>query len=177
MDHFETLERTLAKCIDAMFCGDDAAAYALEQAPEPIEGEVIVASLGFACQGAQGGVLILAPRETIRELPPVLVDGPTEAAECDVVGELSNMLVGRLKNQLLHRGVVLLVGTPMTAVAQAARVLASAEPTSTAWYCVELPMGPLFVRLDARFEPAFAFSSEAPESARSAGAEGDMLFF
>lgn len=180
MDHFETFECTLSNCIKDMFGVEEAAAaYGLEEAPEPVESEVIFASIGFACEGAQGSLLLLAPRETARGLPAIpalALEGGSEVAECDVIGELSNMLIGRLKNKLLHRGVVLMLGTPMTTIARMARVLASTEPTSTAWFCIELPSGPIFVRLDARFEPTFELQT-GPESVRAAGVEGDMLFF
>jgi hypothetical protein len=178
MDPFGTLEQILAKCLAAMFEGKGrTVSCSLTEPPLPLEAEVILASVGFGCEGAGGSLLLLAPRETVQAIEPAAVGGAGLDAECDAVGELANMLVGRLKNQLLHRDVVLLLGTPLTTIARAARVLATHGSTSSAWFGVDFPTGRLLVRLDARFEPPFEVGVERPVSVHSAGAEGDMLFF
>lgn len=174
MNEFDTFERTLAGCVDAMFgCEDRGEACSRAEPPEPWDIDVMFASIGFACEGARGSLLLVAPTESTRGLLPTTAETSDEVC-CDFLGELSNMLAGRLKNQLLKRGVVILPGTPITACARAARVVASTEPMSSVWLQVNLPTGDVYVRLDARFDATFALGAE---EIGSAGAEGDMLFF
>lgn len=176
--NFDTFQQALASCLAAMFEDKDGiVSGGVADPPLPREAEVILASIGFGGESASGSLLLLAPRETVHALEPVAVDGAGLDAECDVVGELANMLIGRLKNQLLHREVVLGLGTPLTAIARAARVLATRPSTRSAWFAIDFPTGRLLVRLDARFEPSFEVGVERPLSSHSAGAEGDMFFF
>jgi hypothetical protein len=178
MNHFETFERSLAVCIQTTFMRDDAAPAIGRPVPppQPTDEEVVIASIGFAAHGARGGLVLFATRASAVAARPSGIEGADEVVDCDVIGELANMLLGSLKNQLLHRGVVLMLGTPMTTIARMARVIASNEPTSSTWFGVDFTGGRILVRLDACFEPGFEVVV-GPDSVRSAGVEGDMLFF
>ncbi len=93
----------------------------------------------------------------------------------DVLGEFSNMLIGRVKNQLVTRNVAPLVATPTTIFGDD---LTLPAPTSgmSAWHKFASPVGDLFVRLDATFEKEFALDPIDGNAAVPL-TEGDMTFF
>jgi hypothetical protein len=127
-------------------------------------------------------------------LQPFQLDpSETEVVVCDVLGEMGNMLVGRLKNRLLTRGLTLFSGLPTSGLARKMRLKAG-EGTASAWHRFALDNGPLFLRLNATFDQDFVLAEEPtadPSTASTSsvasidssgatapvGAEGDMMFF
>jgi CheY-specific phosphatase CheX len=92
----------------------------------------------------------------------------------DLLGEFSNMLLGRVKNRLLPHGVAVVVSTPRTLLDRDVVEQVSA-PEGEASVCLHFTAecGRLAVRLDLSPEPGFAWTEVELE----VPAEGEVLFF
>lgn len=179
MNPFFAFEEALLTSVDALLDGIAPPSHSRRaEPPPPADGEVVISSVGYACEHARGSVTALLSRPAAHALYPFELDGSPELADCDVLGEMTNMIVGRMKNLLLARGVVLMLGTPMSTVGRTVRLLTSHKPTTTSvWYTFEHSRGRLGIRLDASFDPAFQIEDVSKDARATAGVEGDMLFF
>ena len=73
----------------------------------------LACSIGFASAKVSGNLLILCDSASVsRCLPPELRADTTSDATFAWTGELSNQLLGRIKNRLLPYGITFAVGTP-----------------------------------------------------------------
>ena len=90
-------------------------------------------------------------------------------------GEVGNMLLGRLKNEILHLGVTLHIGLPTTALVPPGR-MTPPRGEGASWHVFHLPGGPCFIRLAATFEKAFELT-RSDEKTAPIGVEGDLFFF
>ncbi|AKU94384.1 hypothetical protein AKJ09_01048 [Labilithrix luteola] len=169
------------------------------------EKESVIATIGFAGTKVRGSLVLVARRVTAEALRPneivsiasigAIGAKTDEGMLGDVLGEFANMLLGRLKNKLLARGVELLLGTPTTALGRELALTPSSE--TSAWYVFEID-GPnravrspssglgeshedhasrrVHVRLEAEIDPALEVS-DGPEVRAFELAEGDMVLF
>jgi len=142
-----------------------------------LEGPVVMAVIGYAATTIRGALLLLTSRAVVAALQPAELrdEPPTEALLRDVLGEFCNMLIGRLKNRLVSRGVAPLLATPTTIFGEHLKL---PQPTSgiSAWQRFVSPAGDIHVRLDATFEVEFALADEEA-SAVQLPAEGDTVLF
>jgi CheY-specific phosphatase CheX len=139
-------------------------------------GQTVMAVIGYAADNVRGALLLLTARGIVDRLRPEelrKVPVPEDVVLRDVLGEFSNMLLGRIKTQLSTRGLAPLLTTPTTIVGADLQLPA---PTSglSAWHRFSCQGGALFVRLDATFDPAFTLSPERPASTPPAR-EGVMV--
>lgn len=180
--HFSAIETVLLRCASETFQAPDSRE---KREPTSLDEDVVVATIGFAGQCVRGNVTLVAPCKVVGMLQPIQLDSSkTEVVVCDVLGEIGNMLVGRLKNRLLSRGLTLFSGLPTSGLARKMRLKAG-EGTASAWHRFALDNGPLFLRLNATFDDGFVFAEEAPAATDPSfdgaggpvGAEGDMMFF
>lgn len=176
--HFEEFERVLAESAEEMFAAyEKECAHAGQcDAPAPSDQDMVMASIGFGSDHARGNLSILAPRPVVEALQPSELEAEADTAVCDVLGEFANMLVGRLKNQFLPRGVQIMLGMPTTGLAREVR-LKSADGASCAWHKFELEAGGVFMRLDVSFDEDFELGEESHVEQGPVGAEGDMMLF
>jgi CheY-specific phosphatase CheX len=74
----------------------------------------MAASIGFVSAEVRGALAITTRRELVMRAWPKELGAkpPSETAVADWCGELSNQLMGRLKNRLLEHGLALEQGTP-----------------------------------------------------------------
>jgi CheY-specific phosphatase CheX len=160
---------------------DVFAAYAqpLEQVagtdrPE-LSGEWVISVIGFGSERLRGALTLLIPRGLATALQPQGFDSADAHDDVarDVAGEFSNMLLGRLKNELRRADIVFQLSTPTTAIGHDLE-LASARG-SVAW--LRFSAGPfrLFVRFDATIEPGLELRASPPSVAPSK--PGEMLLF
>jgi hypothetical protein len=120
----EALALVLDECAKAML-----AAYGLDatKLEDPLntsdESPAITAFLGFGAQGMRGAMTMIAPipllQQTYPEVGQLLIG---EADFADWGCELLNQLVGRFKNQLSRKGVLMEVNTPLGVVAARVRL-------------------------------------------------------
>jgi CheY-specific phosphatase CheX len=130
-------------------------------------GPSVMAVIGYAADGMRGALVLLTARAIVDKLRPEelrAVRVPEDTVLRDVLGEFSNMLLGRLKTQLSARGVVPLVTTPTTIVGTGLELPAPKSGLS-AWHRFSSQYGELFVRLDATFDPSFVLMPEQRPSA------------
>jgi CheY-specific phosphatase CheX len=79
--------------------------------------------IGFCAEQLSGTVVVTTTEEVVLSTLPEGVSSPHSS---DWLGELSNQLLGRLKNQLSEFGVVVQVSTPVVLVGPRLRVFGSA---------------------------------------------------
>jgi CheY-specific phosphatase CheX len=73
----------------------------------------IAASIGFAGEELRGALVLTSSRRLVQYvLPQEVRDRDADEQLADWMGELSNQLLGRVKNRLLRYGVSLAMGTP-----------------------------------------------------------------
>lgn len=175
---FEEIERVLADSAKDMFAAYEKTCVHAGPStpPPPADEDLVVATIGFASEHTRGNLTLMSARSVVRELQPGDMDGPADAALCDVLGEFANMLLGRLKNQLLPRGVSLMIGMPTMAIARHIR-LKPGEESSSAWHRFIVEDGRFFMRFDASFDEDFAFNDETRAERGPVGAEGEMVLF
>lgn len=138
-------------------------------------GEVVIATMGFASEMARGELTMIAARSTVRAIAPVELED-SDAAHCDVVAELTNVLLGWVKNGLLQRGALILLGIPSAVIVDRVRFPESRELATSSWHTLALSdEHEVVVRLEAAFDETI----DVPPSSRveSIGAPGTMLFF
>lgn len=140
-----------------------------------IAGESVVAMIGYAGDTLKGALLLQASRKVTLGLQPpdVQMPSPTDTLLRDLLGELANQLLGRCKNKLAARGVLVVVATPVTAVGLDLRTH-DLGPSSSVCLAVELPHGVVHVRFDAVISPELAMTAPLMDAAVT---EGELLIF
>jgi CheY-specific phosphatase CheX len=142
-----------------------------------IEGPSVMAVIGYAATTVRGALLLLTSRTVVAALQPADIrDEPaTEALLRDVLGEFCNMLIGRIKNRLVTRGIAPLIATPTTIFGDHLKL---PVPTSgvSAWQRFSSPSGDIHVRIDATFEVDFSLAEEGT-STEQLPAEGETILF
>ena len=142
-----------------------------------LAGPSVMAVIGYASDKVRGALLLLTSPAVVTALRPPEVVARAVAPEDvlrDVLGEFANMLLGRVKNQLVRRALSPFLSTPTTVFGADLKLPA---PTSgiSAWHTFSTPSDAIFVRFDATFEPGFVL--EAMEGAVDMIAEGEMVMF
>lgn len=139
---------------------------------------MVMSVIGLAADGVRCSLLLLASRDAVATVVPeaVRTSGvPPEAAVCDVLGELANLLAGRVKNDLLAHAVHAFSSTPTTMLGDE---IAIPVPRSgmSAWHRFAGGDFEMFVRLDTMFDPGFELAPA--EDARAVHvAEGEFVLF
>lgn len=171
------IQDTLVECALELFEGSVQAVGPVTSVMDEVSlaGQSVLAMIGYGGEHIKGGLLLQASRKVADGLQPedFREPNPTDAILRDVVGELSNQLLGRMKNKLMQRGVTIIVATPMTALGNELSIDASG-PSTSAWHAVMLSVGPVLLRFDATMGPGFRLAPPAPPPEMN---EGDMMFF
>lgn len=173
---FEELEQALLTSAEKLFAQLEQPAASTRLCPEPklYSEDSLVTTLGFGGDHFRGHVIIASSLGSARPLCPPILGPIDDATTCDMFGEVGNMLLGRLKNEVLNLGVTLHIGLPSTALGQRGRPAKNRD--NAHWHAFELPQGPVYLRLAATFEKAFSFAHVTEKNA-PIGVEGDLFFF
>lgn len=158
--------------------GVDACPVAFDETAHRIGGHTLVAVIGYAGDTIKGSVVMMTTREVAVALQPADIRGsdtPNDDVLRDQMGELTNQLLGRLKNKLLAGGVCIQLATPTTAVGTEVRL--GAQTCDSMWQTLVTEQGPVVVRFDAKFAPAFLLGEIREASAVGLMSEGDMMLF
>jgi CheY-specific phosphatase CheX len=151
--------------------------YAVDAPAADIGGPSVMAVIGYAATTLRGALLLLTSRAVAAAIRPIEIrnEPPTEELLRDVLGEFCNMLLGRLKNRLVSRGVTPLMSTPTTIFGSDLKL---PVPTSgvSAWLRFSSTAGDIYARLDATFEPDFMLGPE-DASAAPLPAKGETILF
>jgi Chemotaxis phosphatase CheX len=142
-----------------------------------VEGPSVMAVIGYAATTVRGSLLLLTSRAVVAALQPTDLrdEPPTEAVLRDMLGEFCNMLVGRMKNRLVCRGIAPLLSTPTTIFGHDLTLPVPMSGVS-GWQRFSSGAGDIHLRLDATFASDFALAPEDP-SAVPLPVEGDTVLF
>lgn len=133
--------------------------------------EMVVSVIGFAATHARGALVLAAPISSASCWLTAIAGADVTASACDVLGEIANMLLGRLKSKLSEKGLHVLMSTPTSG--QGAVVEIAADDRSK-WMSFHGDGWDLAVRVDAEFDESFHWH-DAP--ATSPAAPGDLMIF
>jgi CheY-specific phosphatase CheX len=137
--------------------------------------EVVVSMIGYSADACRGAIVVVSSPAFLRAVQTGTPPPATAADMADMQGELSNMVLGRLKTMMLKRGVTFGVTTP-TSVVGADVMLPPPKGGTSTWHRFSSACGALHVRFDVIFEPSFVLAStDAPREGDAA--EGDVLVF
>lgn len=134
---------------------------------------LVAASIGYTGEGIRGSLVLLTSSQVARSWSSECeLD---EIALCDIVGEFSNMLLGRMKSRIIPYGVTLSIALPISAIGRDLRVLSSPGGTSL-WQTFHGDAGDVHVRLDLNLDAEFAMYA-LPDEPTPSAVEGDVLLF
>jgi CheY-specific phosphatase CheX len=125
----------------------------------------LIAVIGFSGRHMRGALGIGAVREVAR--------AANATSPEDWLGEISNRVLGRLKNRLLTHDVEISLALPMVLRGVRVELADGSEVWSHAFASAH---GPVSVWLDARFDGAFSMTPVARESPEIA-TEGELVLF
>lgn len=168
---FGLIHRRLATSIVDVLRGYGVRADPVPKDGAPNSGVVVVAVIGFAGEHMRGSLVLRASLESVDAWR-----GPFDAEKgtdvCDMLGELANMVLGRLKGKLLGEGLPILMSTPTTARGPAVILAPAGGPEEQLAFAGE--GWRLSVRVDAAFDEAFGLE-ESPSAV--AAEAGDIMLF
>lgn len=147
--------------------------------PQPTHAE-LAGMVGFTSESMRGTVMIASSFSLFaRSRPAAVRDQPVSAYVArdwlflrDWASEVTNQLVGRIKNRLVHFGVSLRVSTP-TALSGSALAFATPSSKRTRPHVFKAGDDELWVFFDAIIEPDLELSPQDDVAAT----EGDLILF
>lgn len=139
------------------------------QIPAKLDDTFVGASIGFTSAPISGTLLLLVSRSLFLSANPAQ---PTAAKSVELTRELSNQLLGRIKNRLLTYRIILQMGLPV-AVASNARNLGRGDSPEFLEYGFQSLRGEVYVSLRGRMD----FTAVAYSGALEAANEGDVILF
>lgn len=171
------LQHEVASASTELFAAYGVALTALPQPEAAVvgDGEGVASIIGYTGEHVRGALVLFAERPFAESLQPDVAQAGDDALR-DVFGEFANMLLGRVKNQLLRRAVVLQMATPTTSFGRDLRILAP-KVGSSAWHAFESVSGRVFVRFDVTMEPGFVLGEPVVEPGEAPAVEGDLMMF
>ena len=126
----------------------------------------VVSYIGFTGDKIRGAIVMTASPASVRSWQSAI--GETTASLCDTIGEVSNMLLGRLKGHLLMDGVTIMLSTPTTASGKEVSFSATAGARSS-WIGLDGSNWRTDVRLDVAFEAGFELAPRPRSVVAQAG--------
>ncbi len=135
-----------------------------EACPHVGEGGAVFASIGFAGEDMHGALAVLGLEPAVRAVVAAVFGTPadSDALLCDMVGELSNLLLGRYRAVLLREGIEILPATPLTLRAAEVDIRGIASRKAS-WRLLQTPQGQLWLCLDVSFREGFELASASAE--------------
>ena len=125
------------------------------------------AVVGFSGDQMRGSVLLATSREPLGRTSPT-----TDASFREWIAELSNQLLGRIKNKLIPRGVTLHLSTPVVLRGQHLAPVTRAELVPVVFNCDD---GHVCVWFDCEQNPGLDLSQVNEEAAMIT--EGESMLF
>jgi CheY-specific phosphatase CheX len=169
---FGLIRRNLTTAIVAVF-GD----YQLDATPSVVDEsssseDIVVAIIGFAGEHMRGSLVLTARASSVERWRGPFGNIGATADERDMLGELANLVLGRLKGKLLAEGLPILMSTPTTARGPAVMLARSGRPEEQLAFAGD--GWSISARVDAAFDDAFGLQEEPIAVAAQAG---DVMLF
>ncbi len=171
----ETLDYQPLDDIVAASCAELFVAYQLDMRPcgrerfPATEELALCGVMGFGGKRIRGALLLATTREPLERTNPGSVH-----SQRDWICELSNQLMGRIKNKLLLRGVEVLLATP---VGLSGENLCATPTKLRAPHVFAAENGYVCVWIDLEFTDGYAIPHEALWGAETPVTEGDTILF
>jgi CheY-specific phosphatase CheX len=170
---FGLIRRHLTTAVIAVF-GDyeiDAQSCEIHESSSSNE-DIVMAIIGFAGEHMRGSLVITAKASSVEAWRGPFGNIEASADVRDILGELTNMVLGRLKGKLLAEGLPILMSTPTTARGPAVMLARSGRPEEQLTFAGE--GWSISARVDAAFDEAFGLQEEPTAIAAEAG---DVMLF
>jgi len=139
--------------------------------------EALAAVIGYSSPEMKGSVTVISTKSLLRKSHPNLqMEMPVGEQDLeDWIGEISNQLLGRMKNKLLKFGTTLAMATPSILMG---RSLISRQPKdgSRLSFRFESELGALAVTVDVVLSPGYVFQAKEAISS-TAEKEGASILF
>jgi CheY-specific phosphatase CheX len=149
--------------------------YSGQTSATDLPGSATVAGvIGFSGEEIRGSVLLASTEALFARATPPRARGEHGGREREWAAELTNQLLGRLKNRLYGRGVVLSASTP-TALSGGALAVASAATQQVRAYAFRNDDAEIWVRIDVVDEGVDLTTTR--DDGAEAAREGDILIF
>lgn len=146
-----------------------------EASGRTLQDDDVASSIGFTAPTLHGAATLVTRRDIVARSWPAELGQPSDRDVCDWAGELVNQLLGRVKNALVTRGVVLDQSTPTVVVGrQVHRSPASTTVARTFLYDVS-GGGTIQLYFDAVVAEGFSLSPSAEGDPPAA--EGALRLF
>jgi chemotaxis protein CheX len=135
----------------------------------------LTATIGFTSDNLRGLLVLTLERSlAVQSLPPNLREGtPGDEIVADWTGELSNQMLGRLKNRFRSVGIDISLSTPIVFMGKEMRHFINDSPIKR---MLSFSEGRILVEIQANYDRDFELPEEieAPEPSQP---EGEALFF
>jgi CheY-specific phosphatase CheX len=173
---FAEIQEALCDCTRELFDAYECPVEHVEDSADPssVLEEAVTAIIGYGGPNLRGALLLVSSREFVETLIPGS-EGAEDAVLCDVLAEFSNMLLGRLKNSLLERGVVFHLAIPMASTAHVKHLPQSSGGSST-WHAFRSDRGMVFARFHAVIDAGLVLPPPRAAPPPTV-AEGDVIEF
>ncbi len=135
------------------------------------DNETVTAIIGFTSDRMCGSLLLSADVTTVERWRRSIGGEGATPDVCDVLGELANMLLGRVKLRLLRDGLPIAIATPATLRGRSLVVRAAKDASSLLFDGDDWQLS---TTLYARFDRDFGFKQRSTEAPAEAG---DLLLF
>lgn len=158
------LTRILADCVRALFATYGVSAQLAPLGPPDAPSNHPLALVGFAGEQVRGALVFNASNGMLAHSYPMkgVVLGDDELS--DWSGELANLLLGRIKRELILRGVVIQLGTPTVVSGSFLKARDSARPLRRVLCRFEAEGFWAKVRLDLATSSGFRLLPPSPTS-------------
>jgi hypothetical protein len=166
MDNRQTLENLLVECASALFSAYNRPLTYGGATTSGSETFVLSGVIGFAGSDMRGTLLLAMTSGLLEDL------SPSSASMRDWIAELSNQLLGRIKNQLLRYRTEIYATTPSVLRGE---LLTPLPRSALPGHRFESPLGAACIWLDAEIRDGFSLGT--PIAGDVAPAEGESLFF
>lgn len=166
MDNRQTLENLLVECAAALFSAYNRPLTYSGITTSGSETFVLSGVIGFAGSDMRGTLLLAMTGGLLEDL------SPTPASMRDWIAELSNQLLGRIKNQLLRYRTEIYATTPSVLRGE---LLTPLPRTSLPGHRFESPRGVACIWLDVEIRDGFSLGT--PTEGDVGAPEGASLFF
>lgn len=140
----------------------------------PADTPVIVAVLGFTSDEMKGSLLMAADLDWAAATHPTGAEADQQALR-DWMGEIANMVLGRVKNRLIRRTVVLNMATP-TAIVGRDLDIPSPRTSEQRWSRFVQEGHQVLARFDVVTSDGYELPPESADAEESA-AEGELMLF
>jgi hypothetical protein len=182
----QTVEAPIRRIIESAYvesCQEFLGAYdvagemiALPDTPRAIGGASMCSSLSATGEGIKLLSILQLEEKLLIGLHPSGTSSVSRRDLEDWCGEISNQIVGRLKNKLLRHGFEVSLGLPSVVVGKELNTVTPAESVVGRYQC-DSPRGRIAFIVATLLAPGFVLAARAPQESKNVMQEGTVALF